>query len=92
MNEMKSKGSDLEKFWLTYLDLCELLLNLIFATRSGNWELYLAWNEEVIPWAFAHDRREYARSLLPFLNDMRHLPATFQKYTQHFAMVSSKFR
>ena len=39
MNEMKSKGSDLEKFWLTYLDLCELLLNLIFATRSGHWEL-----------------------------------------------------
>ena len=31
MNEMKSKGSDLEKFWLTYLDICELLLNLMFA-------------------------------------------------------------
>ena len=56
MNETKSKRSDLEKFWLTYLDLCELLLNLIFATRSGNWELYLACIEEVIPWAFAHDR------------------------------------
>ena len=77
MNETKSKGSDLEKFWLTYLDLCELLLNLIFATRSGNWELYLACTEEVIPWAFAHDRHKYARSLLPFLNDMRDLPATF---------------
>ena len=24
MNEMKSKGSDLEKFWLIYLDICEL--------------------------------------------------------------------
>ena len=55
MNEMKSKGSDLETFWLVYLDLCELLLNLIFATRSRNWELYLACIEEVIPWAFAHD-------------------------------------
>ena len=50
MNEMKSKGSDLEKFWLIYLDICELLLNLIFATRSGNWELYLACIEEVMPW------------------------------------------
>ena len=36
MNEMKNI-SDLEKFWLTYLDLCELLLNFIFATRL--WEL-----------------------------------------------------
>ena len=77
MNETKSKGSDLKKFWLTYLDLCELLLNLIFSTCSGNWELYLACIEEVIPWAFAHDRHKYARSLLPFLNDMRDLPATF---------------
>ena len=33
MNEMKSKGSDLEKFWMIYLDLCKLLPNLIFATR-----------------------------------------------------------
>ena len=64
MNEMKSKGSDLEK--------C-----LTFATRSGNWELYLACIEEVIPWAFTHGRHKYARSLLPFLNDTRDLPATF---------------
>ena len=37
MSEMKSKESDLERFWLIYLDLYELLLNLTFATRSGNW-------------------------------------------------------
>ena len=60
-----------------YLDLCEFLLNLTFETRSGNWELYLACIEEVIPWAFGHDRNKYARSLIPFLNDMRDLPATF---------------
>ena len=78
MNEMKGKGSDLEKFWLIYLDLCELLLNLIFATRSGNWELYLTYIEKVITWwSFAHDRHKYARSLLPSLNGMRDLPATF---------------
>ena len=33
--------------------------------------------EEVIPWAFAYDQQKYARSLLPFLNDMRELPSTF---------------
>ena len=58
------------------------MLNLIFATRSGNWELYLACIEEVIPWEFAHDRYKYVRSLLPFFNDMRDLPATFpEAYT-----------
>ena len=90
MHEMKGKGSDLEKFWLTYLDLCELLLNFIFATRSGNWELYLACIEEVITWAFAHDRHKYARSLLPFLNDFRDLPATFPElYTAFWLRLLS---
>ena len=34
---MMQNGSDLAKFWLTYLELCELLLDLINATRTGNW-------------------------------------------------------
>ena len=49
ISDIRNKGSDLEKFWLTYLGLCDLLLNLVFATRSGNWELYLSSIEEVIP-------------------------------------------
>ena len=63
--------------YYTYLDLCELSLNLVFATCSGNWELYLSCIEEVTPWAFAYDRQKYARSLLPCLNDMRELPSAF---------------
>ena len=71
---MTNNGSDLSKFWLSYLELCELPLNLIFATRSGNWKLYLACIEEVIPWTFAYDRQNYVRCLIPFLNDMQCLP------------------
>ena len=89
MNEMKSKGCNVKKFRLTYLHLYELLLNLIFATRSGNWELYLACIEEVIPCAFAHDRYMYARSLLLFLNDMGDLPSTFPEVYGEFCRVFS---
>ena len=32
VESMTNNGSDLSKFWLSYLELCELLLNLIFAT------------------------------------------------------------
>ena len=49
ISDIRNKGSDLEKFWHTYLDLCELLQNNVFATRSGNWELYLSCIKEVIP-------------------------------------------
>ena len=40
--DLKTNGSDLAKLWLSKVQLCEFLLNLIFATRSGNWQLYLS--------------------------------------------------
>lgn len=44
------------RFWLLYMELCELMLNLIYASRTGSWELHLACIEEMIPRAFAYDR------------------------------------
>ena len=37
------KGADLVRFWLSCLDLCELMLNLIYAARRGSWEMYLSY-------------------------------------------------
>ena len=78
------KGTDLARFWLSYLDLCELMLNLIYATRTGSWEIYLSCVEGVIPWTFAYDRHNYARYLIPFLNDMRSLPVTMPEVYSAF--------
>ncbi|EDO43283.1 predicted protein [Nematostella vectensis] len=76
VSHKRKEGSDLAKFWLSYQDLCQLLFNLLYATRTGGWELYLSCIEEVIPWAFAYDRQNYARYLVPYLDDMRSLPET----------------
>ena len=54
MTNLREKGSDFVKFWLSYLAICELVLNLIYATRTGNWKLYISRIEEVIPWCFAN--------------------------------------
>ena len=85
VNEIKKSGTDLARFWLTYIDLCELLLNLIYATRTGSWNLYLVCVEEVINWAFAYDRQNYARYLVPFLNDMRSLSTTMPEVYAAFS-------
>ena len=82
--DIKEKGTDLARFWLSYLELCELMLNLIYATRTGSWELYLSCVEEVIPWTFAYDRQNYARYLVPFLNDMRGLSVTMSEVYRAF--------
>ena len=89
IKDLKDNGSDLVRFWPSYLHLCELALNLIFGTRPGDWELYLACIEEVIPWAFAYDRLNYARYLIPFLNDMRELQSS--KPEVYGAFLSGEF-
>lgn len=70
---MKEKGSTVGRFWLSDLELCELMLNLIFAPCTGDRQLYLSCIEELIPWALAYDCQNYARYLIPFLNNMHHL-------------------
>ena len=91
---LKQNSSDLAKFWLTYLELCELLLDLIKATRTGNSELYLACIEAVIPWTFSYDPQNYARHLVPYLNDMRALltlPVVYDAFVAgHFSVQMSK--
>ena len=55
-----------------------------FSTRSGDWELYLACVEEVIPWTFAYDRQNYARYFIPFLNYMHNLPVKMPEVQKAF--------
>ena len=92
---MKQNGSGLAKFWLTYLELCELLLDLINATRTGNSEFYLACIEAVIPWTFSNDRQSYVRYLVPYLNDMCAFPTVMPEVYDafvagHFSVQMSK--
>jgi len=65
------------------------MLNLIYATRTGSWEMYLSCVEEVIRWTFAYDHHNYARYLVPFLNDMRSLPVTMPEV--HSAFKDGQF-
>ena len=89
---MREKGSLLGRFWLSYFELCELMLNLIYASRTGSWELYLSCIEEVIPWAFAYNRQNYARYLIPFLVTCVICQSECRRCTQPSTKVIFPFR
>ena len=40
-NSLVTTGSTLAQFWLTYLEMIELLLNTLYAVRTGSWSLLL---------------------------------------------------
>ena len=74
--KLADKG-DLAKFWLSFLEMCKLLFNIIFATQSGHWSLYLMSLRQALPWFFAYDRPNYSQYLTAHYQDLVHLEKDF---------------
>ena len=65
------------RFWKSYLDMWELFLCIIYATRSGDWELYVESIRSILPWIFAYDRQNYARYLTLHFMDLLNLEENY---------------
>ena len=82
--EKMAGKSNLAKFWFSFLEMCELLLNIIYATRSGNWSLYLASLRQALPWFFAYDRTNYLRYLTAYFRDLVNVEKDFPPIYSEF--------
>jgi hypothetical protein len=69
----------LATFWMSFVDLVDILLGLIRASREGNWLLHLASIREFIPWCFAYDKQNYARYTSVYYGQMSQLADTHPK-------------
>ena len=56
-----TEDNPLAELWLSYIDMMTIILNIIYATRSGNWKLYISSLKYFLPWVFAYDRFNYSR-------------------------------
>ena len=77
-------GSDLQKFWLTFTDMVELLPNTIFSVRSGDWHLFMTCVKDIIPYTFAYDNINYARYLTSMFSEMLTLEDDFPEIYEEF--------
>ena len=73
------------KFWMSYVDMTEVLLGLIRATREGNWSMHLSSLRGVVLWCFTYANINYARYLSAYLSEMSHLP---EEHPDAFKYVS----
>ena len=76
LDYLRNKKGKLSSFWMSYIDLVDILLNMVRASREGHWELHLSAIEQMIPWCFAYDNVNYARYLPAYLSEMTHLEET----------------
>ena len=73
---LRESNSTLSRFRISYVDLVAILLNLICASREGNWPLHLSSIQEMIPWCFSYNRVNYSRYLPWCYCQMQCLPLT----------------
>lgn len=78
------KGHKLAGFWMSYLDMAEIMLGLLRAAREGDWMLHVASIQAMIPWCFAYDKLNYARFLPYYFATMSRLPVDHPEVYQHF--------
>ena len=58
---LRTKRGPLAAFWVSFLDMVNILLDLIRASREGDWLLHLSAVKRMIPWCFAYDKQNYSR-------------------------------
>ena len=61
MEFLRYNNGKLYEFWLSYLDMVEILPGLLRASGEGNWELHISSVRNMIPWCFAYNNLNYAR-------------------------------
>ena len=63
--------------------MVDVLLNTLYAVRTGDWTLLLECIRDITTYAFAYDNYNYARYLTPFLAEMIALETAFPEvYTE----------
>ena len=83
LDHLPNSNGKLSSFWMSYLDVVEILLNLLRASREGNWELHLSTIRKMIPWCLAHDNLNYARYLSAYVSEMSYLEEEHPEAFKH---------
>ena len=67
--KLGSSNFSLQRFWLSYLEMMELLLSLIYSVCLEKWDLLLECICSFIPFTFAYDHINYVRYLPVLLGE-----------------------
>ena len=60
------------------------LLNVLYATRTGKWRLYLESLRNILPYVFAYDHLNYAKYMTALLGEMLNLEQSHPNIYREF--------
>ena len=76
-------SGDMAFYFHLYLDMVDLLFNIIYFQRSGNWSGYLQAIAEFLPFCFSLNRQNYAKNLSYHYVHMLNLPTSHPTLNRH---------
>ena len=74
------------EFWQSFIDMVQILLDFIRATRNGDWNLHLHATEQMLVWMHAYDRTNYSRHFTYYWASQQKLHTRFPSIYQEFQM------
>ena len=74
LGHLRNTNGPLSSFWISYIDMVELMLHMIRSSREGDWILHLSSVWQMLPWCFAYDAVKYSRYMSVYYGDMMSLP------------------
>ena len=74
------------EFWQSFIDMVQVLLDFIKATRNGDWDLHLQTTERMLVWMHAYDRTNYSRHFTYYWASQQKLHTRFPSIYQEFQM------
>ena len=77
-------GEPLQRFWMSFLEMVELLLNTMYAFRAGDWLLLIECIKLILPYTCGYDHVNYARYLTAMLEDILRLLEDFPDVYEEF--------
>ena len=72
------------KFWESFLNMVQILLDYIKSLRNGNWDIHLSSMERMLPLFHAYDRVYYARHFVYCWATLNNLAETNPKMYAEF--------
>ncbi|KAG1659185.1 hypothetical protein GQR58_022660 [Nymphon striatum] len=76
IDHLRNANGKLSSFWVSYIDMVQLMLDLIRSSREANCNLHLESVQDMLHWCFAYDKLNYARHMSIYYAQMCRLPIT----------------
>ncbi|KAG0711388.1 hypothetical protein GWK47_020695 [Chionoecetes opilio] len=69
-----NSGTPMAKYWMSFLEMTEILMMNLHALRTQNWEEFKASLRLMLPWMQIYDNSKYGRWMVEYWLELSNLP------------------